>query len=272
MHRVRKRVRGRHALITGGSAGIGFALAQRLLRCGAGVTLVARNAARLDAAKQQLEHAIAGARVRTLSVDVSDAESVAAQLTPELQAQPIDYLFNNAGVSRPGYFWAIPPAEFKRQNEINFDGVVHVTRAALPTLKTSTDAHIVNVGSLSSVIASLGHSAYCSSKFALYGFSDVLRAELKPLGIRVSIALPPEVETGMLAAELPHLPPGAKELQQSAGLLSADAVALAILRGMNSSNFEIIPGALARASVLAYRWLPNVSRAYCDWVVRRANR
>jgi hypothetical protein len=55
-------------------------------------------------------------------------------------------------------------------------------------------------------------------------------------------------------------------------LLSADAVALAILRGMNSSNFEIIPGALARASVLAYRWLPNVSRAYCDWVVRRANR
>ena len=266
---LERRVRGRHALITGGSRGIGLALARRLVMCGAGVTLVARDAAQLARAAAQLEREVAGARVRCLSLDVADAARVERELPRELAEQPIDYLFNNAGISRPGYFWEIPADVFERVGAVNYAGAVAVTRAALPALLRSSDAYIVNVGSLSSVVGTLGHSAYCGSKFALYGFSEVLRAELRARGVRVSIALPPEVETQMLDEELRYLPPGAKRLQQSAGLLSADRVAREILHGMSRGRFEIVPGALARASVWAFRFAPGVVRAYCDWRVGR---
>jgi 3-dehydrosphinganine reductase len=229
---IARRVRGKHALITGGSYGIGFALAERLVMNGASVTLIARDADKLASAQARLRQRVHRAHVRTLALDVSSSDAPHV-IGRELMLKPVDFLFNNAGISRPGYFWEIPEDEFERHTQINFNGAVNVTRAALPSLLRSNDPHIVNVGSVSSVVASLGHSAYCGSKFALYGFSETLRAELRSRGVRVSIALPPETDTPMLANELPHLPPGAKRLQRSGGLLSADEVALAILRGMN---------------------------------------
>jgi 3-dehydrosphinganine reductase len=264
-----RRFRGRHVLITGGSEGIGFALARRLVRCGADVTLVARNRSKLERAREVLASEVPDACVDVIDLDVSDARAVSETFPRVLDGRPLDVLINNAGVSRPGYFWEIPDADFQRIFDVNFAGVVQLTRALLPTLERSR-GHVVNVGSLSSVIATLGHSAYCGSKFALYGFSDVLRAELRPRGVAVSIVLPPETETGMVEYERPFLPKGARALQESAGVLTADEVARATLRGVARGDFEIIPGFLARAAVLASRLAPGVVRAYSDWVVRRA--
>jgi 3-dehydrosphinganine reductase len=265
---VAHRVRGKHALITGGSHGIGFALARRLVMYGATVTLVARHADKLEEARVRLAAEVANARIFALPLDVSDDAQVRAVIGRELDLRPLDFLFNNAGMSRPGFFWDIPPADFARHLAVNFAGAVSVTRAALPSLIRSSDAHIVNVGSVSSVVASLGHSGYCASKFALFGYSEVLRAELEPRGVRVSIVLPPEVATKMLDEELPFLPKAAKVLQQSAGTLTPDEVARAILKGMNTRKFEIVPGFLAKATILAYRLAPSLVRAYTDRIAR----
>lgn len=266
---VERRFRDRHVLITGGSEGIGFALARRLVTYGAEITLVARNRSKLQRARDTLLSEVPEARVDLIDLDVSDARAVADRFPSALEGRPLDVLINNAGISRPGYFWEIPDTEFQRTLDVNFAGVVQLTRALLPSLERSR-GHVVNVGSVSSVVASLGHSAYCGSKFALYGFSDVLRAELRPRGVAVSIVLPPETETKMLEDERPFLPKGARILQESAGRLTADEVARATLRGIARGDFEIVPGLLARATVLASRLAPGLVRAYCDWVVRRA--
>jgi 3-dehydrosphinganine reductase len=267
---IERRVRGKHAMVTGGSEGIGFAIARRLVMYGASVTLVARSGTKLDCARARLLAEVRNAKVFTVSLDVSDDTAVARVIGDEVRHHPLDFLFNNAGISRPGYFWDIPHRDFVRQNEINFAGAVLVTRAALPSLLSSSDPHIVNVGSVSSVVASLGHSAYCGSKFALFGFSEVLRAELRLRGVRVSIALPPEVETKMLDEEAPYLPKAAKVLQGTAGKLTPDKVAVAILKGMNTTAFEIVPGFMAKTTIMMYRLAPGFVRAYSDWVVRKA--
>jgi len=271
LHAVERHFRGRHVLITGGSEGIGFALARRLVTYGAEVTLVARNPSKLERARKVLLDEVAEARVDCIDLDVSDAGAIADRLLRALDGRPLDVLVNNAGVSRPGYFWDIPEADFQRMIEVNFSGAVQLTRALIPSLE-QTRGHVVNVGSVSSVIGSLGHSAYCGSKFALYGFSDALRAELRPRGVAVSIVLPPETETKMLDGERPFLPKGAQALQESAGRLTADEVARATLRGVARGDFEIVPGFLAQATVLASRLSPGLVRAYSDWVVRRAER
>jgi 3-dehydrosphinganine reductase len=266
---VKHRCCGKHALITGGSEGIGLAIARRLVMYGAGVTLVARSMDKLARAHEMLTGEVSGSHVRLLALDVSDESAVNRALRTELSQQPIDYLFNNAGVSRPGEFWNISREDFQRQIDVNFLGALNVTRVALSTLLNSGDPHIVNVASLAGVITVYGQSAYCSSKFALYGLTDVLRAELRPLGIKVTIVLPPETDTAMLDAERPFMPKAAERLQAAAGRLSADQVAVAVLSGMAGSAFEIVPGTLAQLTRLFGRLTPSWVRAYSDWVVRR---
>lgn len=261
-------VRGRHALVTGGSEGIGFALARRMLMCGARVTLLARDRLKLDSARAALEEQVPGAHVRVVALDIANADSVRSALPAVLSDAGIDILVNNAGISRPGAFLEIPDEAFRRQIDVNFWGAVEVTRTLLPHILDSSRAHIVNIGSVSSVVATVGHPAYAASKFALYGFSDALRAELAPLGVRVSIVLPPETATKMLEEEQAHLTTAARALQRTAGRLSPDEVARAVLRGMARGKFEIVPGFLARATVVAFRMFPAGVRAYADWVVR----
>jgi 3-dehydrosphinganine reductase len=261
-------VRGLRVLVTGGSEGIGFAVARRMAMSGAEVTLLARDPARLAEARATLSEQVPGTRVAILSLDVSDVEAVRAALPSALPEGELDVLVNAAGISRPGLFDEIPPEAFRRQMDVNFTGAVEVTRAVLPALLRSRRAHIVNIGSVSSVVATLGHPAYAATKFALYGFSDVLRAELALRGVRVSIVLPPETKTRMLEQERPFTPPAALRLQGTAGQLTVDEVARATLRGMARGQFEIIPGVMARATVVAFRLCPGLVRAYADWVVR----
>ncbi len=270
LHVAGEYVRGRRALVTGGSEGIGFAIARRLAMYGAKVTLLARDPEKLEFARAAIEEQAPGTRVRTLALDVADEQRVRSNLPRALGDDGLDLLINCAGTSRPGYFADIPAPDFRRQLEVNLGGAVHVTRALLERLAASARGHIVNVGSVSSVVATLGHSAYAASKFALYGWSDVLRAELKSRHIRVSIVLPPETSTKMLDAERPYLPKAAAALQGAAGRLTADDVARSLLRGIARGQFEIVPGVLARATVFAFRTAPGCVRLYADWVARRA--
>ena len=254
----------KHVLITGGSSVIGLALARKLVRLDATVTLVARREALLEQAKEELGRVRSGAEVHTISLDVSDEAAVAEIIGAHLNEQRVDMLINNAGIARPGRFLEAAPEDYREQMDINYFGQVNMCRVVVPHLIEHGGGHVTNVGSLLSVMGIYGYTAYAASKFAIQGFSECLRAELKPSRVHVSVLLPPDTDTPQHAAELEVLPDETKAIAGSVKMLSADAVAETCLRGMAAGRFEIVPGLDGRVSVLAQRVMPGLVRWYCD--------
>lgn len=265
----------RHCLITGGSSGIGLELAQQLAVAGAHITILARRAEQLQAALQQLE-----AQRRTtdqlfssLQADVSDPASLLPTLeTYTAQRGSPDFLFNSAGISHPGLFQEMPYEIFERLNAVNYLGTVYITRALIPGMIKRRSGHIINLSSVAGFIGTYGYSAYSPTKFAVRGFSDTLRAELKAHGIRVSVVFPPDTDTPQLTYETPLKPPITRQLSKSAGLLSANAVAQSILHGVIHRRYIITPGSEATLFYALVHTLGNAVYWIMDRMIDNAQR
>lgn len=270
MGRLESHFAGRHVLVTGGSMGIGLATARRLVELGAGVTLAARRAEPLAEAAEGLRRRSPGARVRTLALDVSDEAAVSDAMERELAEQPLDVLVNSAGIAVPAEFLDADPADLREHMDANYFGTVWTTRAAVPHFLERGGGHVVIVGSTASVIGVYGYAAYTPPKFALYGLAEVLRAELAPRGVGVTIVLPSSTRTAMLERELETAPPQTRRIIESTRILDPDKVAEALLRGVARGRFEVIPGIDIRLSTWGYRLLPRVGRAVLDREARRA--
>ncbi len=232
------------AVISGGSSGIGLALARQFAARGAHVWLLARDAARLEAAADEIMSSTpASPPVRTLVADVSDfhqVEQAAARIINETGAP--DFLINSAGVVHPGRFMDLDLDKFRWMMDINYFGTLHAIKAFLPGMLDRGTGHLVNISSGAGFVGIYGYSAYSSSKYALRGLSDVLRAELKPEGIQVSIVFPPDTDTPQLAYENQFKPVETRAIAGTAKALSADKVAGAIIQGIQHGKYLILPG------------------------------
>jgi 3-dehydrosphinganine reductase len=250
-------------LITGGSSGIGLELARQLQVLGAKLILLARDEEKLQAAKSILE-GLGSAPVTLVSVDISKPAALQKALEPfyEVSALP-DILINSAGFSRPGYVEEIPLDVFQSTMDVNFMGTVSVTKAFLPGFLKRGTGQIVNISSLAGVIGTFGYSAYGASKFAIRGFSDVLRAELKSRGIAVSIVFPPDTDTPQLHWEAQYKPFETKVLAGSDKPLPVSLVAKEILTAISKKKYIIVPGAMAK---LQY-WLATHTGKLPFWVM-----
>lgn len=176
-------------LITGCSSGIGAAAVQKFAAQGWNVAATLRNPAgsRFDPG--------AGA-VEAFALDVTQPASVAAAVGQALaRFGAIDVLVNNAGYGLFGPFETASPEVVDRQMRTNVDGVFTVTRAVLPQMRRQGRGVIINVASLSGLVAMPLYSLYAASKFAVVGFSQALSHELAPLGIRVKVFTPGAVAT-----------------------------------------------------------------------------
>lgn len=236
---------GKRALITGGSSGIGLALAKKLAAHGADVWILARDAARIETACAEIRAArrTESTRVGSITADVADAPGVGAALAEFAQREGApDLLINSAGVTRPGYFTDLDLDVFREMMEINYLGTVAVIKALLPWMITRGSGYIVNVSSIAGFLSVYGYSAYGPSKFAVRGLSDVLRYELEEYGIRVSVVFPPDTQTPQLDFENPLKPPVLQKLDESNKVLTADAVAESILRNVARGRYIITPG------------------------------
>lgn len=234
------------ALITGGSSGIGLAVARLLARRGAHVWLVARDEQRLRAALAEVQAAGRPDEQRggIAAADVADpAQAAAAVRQATATIGPPDIIVNSAGIVCPGYVEELDLAAFRRQIEVNYLGAVQVIQAALPAMLARRSGHIVNVCSAAGFLGMFGYAAYAGSKYALRGYSDVLRLELKPRGIHVSIVFPPDTDTPQLVYDRQARPPEIDAMLGSAARTqSADSVAQAIVTGIERRRYIITPG------------------------------
>lgn len=234
-----------HIIITGGSSGIGKATAQRLFSQGANVSIIARDRAKLEQAKAEIEPCCLrpSQQVLALSADVANrlqAEQAVNRAIEQLGSP--DVLMTCAGIAHPGYFRELPIEIFERTMAVNYFGSLYCIRATLPAMEQQGKGQIVIISSGAGLVGIYGYTPYCPSKFALRGLAESLRGELKRSGIGVSIVYPPDTDTPQLAEENKTKPPETKAITATASLWSADAVAQAILKGIEQRSFMITPG------------------------------
>lgn len=237
--------KGKLSLITGGSRGIGLAVAKKLAGLGSNVWILARDEKQLEFALSQIsqESTSPDQKFGILKADVSNQDEIQKVIQGFLEENGApDILLNSAGVVQPGNFEKQTLSDFKWQMDIDYLGLVYVTRLVIPRMIERKSGHVVNISSLAGVMPVYGYSGYCAAKYAVRGFSEVLRSEMKPYNIKVSTVFPPDTDTEQLKYDKLHKPEVTRILTESAGLMSAEAVADEIIKGINKSQTLIFPG------------------------------
>lgn len=261
-----------HIVITGGSSGLGLELARLLAAEGARLTLVARNLSKLEEAASDLCQQLPGAKINVKAVDVCQEQAItlAMQEIAE-QGQGIDMLINSAGILREGSFEESPLRDFRDIMEINYFGLLNSTRAALPYLRKS-HGQLVNIASMAGLATAYGYSAYCASKHALVGLSEVLRFELKPQGVRVQLVCPGEFDSPMVDSVDQYRSEENRAHTHTIPKASVEAIAADTLAGIRSGKFMIIPGRITRAAAFFARHCPGLMRLVGDRTIARVQR
>jgi NAD(P)-dependent dehydrogenase (short-subunit alcohol dehydrogenase family) len=237
----------RVAVITGAGSGIGQAVALSLARRGCHLALADINEAGL--ARTLARTTALGVRTSGHRLDVASRGAVAVLPTEVMQAHDrVDLLVNNAGVALAGSFDEVSEADFDWLFEINFHGVVRMTRAFLPLLRASDDARIVNLSSVFGLISPPGQCAYSASKFAVRGFSNSLRLELAGTRVGVSVVHPGGVATAIArSARIPRDAP-ADEMRRRLALaekmlrMPPEKAGEIIVRGVEKRRARILIG------------------------------
>lgn len=263
-----------HVLITGGSSGIGLALARQAAAQGARISLLARDPAKLEAARDEIQRLTpTAAPVCIVTADVADQSAVVRALTDAEKAHgPVDVLITSAGIARPGYFEEVPAEVFERSMAVNYFGTVYALKAVIPGMKQRRRGAVVIISSGAGLVGLFGYTAYSPTKFALRGLAESLRAELKSTGVQVTIVYPPDTDTPQLAEENRTKPVETKALTAAAGLWSADDVARVTLDGLAAGKFSITPGFQLTALGWLHSLIAPLLRWHFDRVARRARR
>lgn len=256
--------KGRLCVITGAASGIGRALAVQLGRAGASLALSDVNEAGLTETAK-----LAGAensnQILTTILDVAN-ESDVADYAGHVQAELGDanYVFNVAGLTRVGQFDEAPLSSMETIMDVNFWGVVRMSKAFLPQLK-NTKGGLINISSIFGIIGYSGQTAYCASKFAVRGFSETLAQELKPLGVSVSCVHPGGVETNIVRnAKIDVMPDNVANKEEmearfkKVAITSSQKAALIILDGAAKSKRRILVGKDAKITALVNRLFPTI--------------
>ncbi len=192
---------GRSAIVTGGSRGIGLAVARALVAEGVNVAVLARNADALSRARAHAESAGPG-RVEALRADVGDYADVERAVAAAVaRFGGLDYVVNNAGVGRFASVADTLPAEWAEVINTNLTGVFHMCHACIPHLRARGGGFIINISSLAGKNPFKDGAAYCASKSGLNAFSEALMQEVRYDNIRVSYILPGSVATGFSGRE-----------------------------------------------------------------------
>jgi short-subunit dehydrogenase len=256
----------RVAVVTGAASGIGRATALALATAGCHLALVDRQPEGLETAAAHIQRL--GRRATMHETDVADARQM-EQLAEEVvaQHQRVHVLVNNAGVALAGPFSGYTGEALDWIIGVNLWGVLHSCRVFLPWLQRAEEAHIVNIASDFGLIGFPTKSAYCTTKFAVRGFSEALRAELAPARIGVSCVFPGAVDTGLIRnARVQDPAKRAKEAQfVAARSIGVERVAARIVRAIRRNQGRVLIGGDTWGIEVATRLAPGLT----NWLVAR---
>ena len=258
----------RTLFITGGMSGLGKALAAAYLQRGSDVAIfdLAVNdevLAELDNCKLRRSQRLVAYQASVTDLAALSAavdQAVAATDKPELA-------INCAGIQRAAAFEELSGQDFELVVQINLFGSRNFAEAVLRHMQSG--GRLALVSSMAGFAANYSYATYCASKFGVVGLGRVLRLELKPRGIEVSLICPPEVDTPMVEEEARTMHPVSRTLKDLGGTLSVAAAIKGILSGLDRGKHVIIPGRSAKITYLANRYLPDfVMHAVVDRIVR----
>lgn len=264
-----------HAMITGGSSGIGKAVAKILASEGSHISIIARDREKLETTQGEIESVTLSTdqRIVTFSADVSDRRQIEDAVSAAIEhIGPPDVLITSAGIAHPGYFMDVPIGIFERTMAVNYFGTLYSIRAALPAIVKREKGHLVLISSGAGLVGIFGYTPYSPSKFALRGLAESLRGELKPKGIGVSIVYPPDTDTPQLADENKTKPLETKMMTGTAKMWSAEGVAQVIVEGVRKKSFVITPGMEMTLLSRFHSLMTPLTNWYFDRLAAKARR
>ena len=256
--------------ITGGSTGIGLGLAKQLAREGAKLGLFARSEPKLLAAKQVILSETPNAVVHLAPVDATnyDALEKAFEVIKNGLGTP-DVVINCVGRAYPDHFENIKTSQMEDTMKTNFGSVWNASQLAFKLMKAK-GGKIVNTSSIGGFVGVFGYTDYSASKFAIVGFSEALKQELKRYNIQVQVLCPPDTETPGFETENLTKPEETKAISASAKLMKPDDVAKEALKGIKNGTFMIIPGFDGKLTYFMKRHLPFIVNTVMDGSIKKA--
>lgn len=259
--------------ITGGSSGIGLAIAKSFAKKGNDIVIFARTVSTLESAVDEIKKdasyfSVKKSRVNYYSVDTSnfnDTKTVFEKAISEIGIP--DILINCVGIAQPNYFENITPEMFDKTIKTNLYATWNACSILIPYMKQN-GGHVVNTSSIAGFLGVFGYTDYCMSKFGIIGFSEALRQEVSQFNIKVSVLCPPDTDTPGLHEENKTKPKETKVISGNAKLQHPDFIAKAVLKGMQQNKLLIIPSVDGKITFWLKRFFPGL----VDWFIRRSIR
>lgn len=243
-------------IVTGGSSGIGKALAMQFASSGANVVIAARNEAKLNETKAALQHS--GYSVTAITCDVSDAAQAEMLINETVKRfGRIDVLINNAGISMRGLFADTSLDVLRQIMNVNFWGSVYCTKFALPHILKSQGS-VVGISSIAGKKGLPGRTGYSASKFALEGFLETLRTENLKNNLHVLVACPGFTASSIRQAALgPDGRPQAESPRNEQKMMSAESVAKHIFDAVLNRKRDLVLTTNGKLTVLLNKFFPG---------------
>lgn len=250
---------GKTVWLTGASSGIGLAMAQQLAESGAHLILTSRRAEVLEQVRSELAHP---ERHQVLALDLSQPEAAAAEAKTALGDQVIDVLINNAGVSQRSLILDTDMHVYRQLMEIDYFGVIALTKLVLPRMIERRSGHIVTVSSVAGKVGTKLRSGYNGAKFGVIGFMDSLRAETAASGLVVTSILPGFINTQVAHNSLTGDGSAlGKPDPDNAGGISAEECARQSLKAIAAQKAEVVVGSgLSKLAPFLQRFAPGLVR------------
>ena len=263
-------ISGKTIFITGGSTGIGLAMAVQLAKTNK-LCLFARDTRKLEAAKQAVNQA-GGAYCNIYSTDAKDYNTLKKSMdTAVNEAGVPDLLINCVGRAYPEHFEQINPDMMQDTMSTNFGSMWNATHIMVSHMKAK-GGKIVNTSSIGGFVGVFGFADYSASKFAIVGFSEVLKQELGKYNIGVQVLCPPDTDTPGFETENKTKPEETKKISETAKLLKPEEVAAAALRGIESNSFMIIPGFDGKLTYWMKRHFPFIVNMIMDGAIKKVEK
>ena len=257
--------------IAGGSTGIGMAIACQLAPKGNTIVLFARDINKLEQAKIAVEKA-GNSKCLIYAADAKDYNALKPVLEKAVQQVGApDIVINCVGRAYPQHFEQITAPMMQDTMQTNFGSMWNVAHILVPYMKAK-GGKIVNTSSIGGFVGVFGYADYSASKFAVVGFSEVLRQELARYNISVQVLCPPDTETPGFETENKTKPEETKEISKSAKLMQPEEVARQAVKGMEGNRYMIIPGFDGKLTYLMKRHFPTIVDLIMNGAIKKVQR